>query len=580
MGNRMALRLLLFAGLWALGLNLGLLAQTPTLIIEGGTLVDGTGGPPQNDAVIVIESNKIAAVTQKGRFSFPPGVRVISATGKYILPGLIDLHVHWWDWMPELFLAHGVTSVVDLSSGDWQLEQKKLLASGQLRGPRMFNAPLTLWGRLLWDTSAAEPIASAEMARNAVRKVGAGRSTYALTKAYTELTPDQLQAIVEQSHQAGRHVIAHLGSLDARQAAELGVDALTHASGVAVATIADPSKAEELRSFARLGIAVDYPLYLIYHAYMDPAKRDALIDLMVQKNVRIEPDLINTARWAAPGLQTWRSEDRRFHENPNLRYIPQNHWDRFLYDAPLQQLTDAERKLLQQGYANLQAFLRKFVAQGGTVLAGTDAASFVLPGISLHREMQLLVDAGLTPLQAIQAATKNNAEFLQESSLGTLEPGKRADLLILRQDPLADIRNTQSIDLVIQDGKEVDMSYHADFTNPLPRPPRETRFPHPKPFVRSLFPFHSNQPNRELTLTLDGGNFVDESIVEFNGVAVPTSPVKSSMVRETIFKPNYLQLTATVPAHLLPQHGSYTVVVKNPPPEGGVSTPLTFSVAQ
>lgn len=552
------------------------------LVIEGGTLIDGTGKPPLKDSVIVIEGRQIAAVGQRGAVTVPPGARIVPASGKFILPGLIDLHVHWQDWMPELFLAHGVTSVVDLSSGDWQLAQKELLTTGRLRGPRMFNAPLTMGGRLLWDTPPNLPIESLEMAHRVVREA-AGKKEFSLTKAYTELTPDQLQAIVEESHKAGRHVIAHLGSLDARQAAESGVDALAHASGVALATITNPAKAEELRTFARLGIAVDYPLYLMYHAFMDPAKTDGLIALLVQKKVRMEPDLVNTSRWAAGAagrLKTWIAEDMQLLQDPNLSYIPQNHRDRMFYSKPLEELNAQQREQLRRGYENLQTFLRRFLRAGGTVLAGTDTASFVLPGISLHRELELLVDAGLTPMQAIQAATMNNAEFLQDSGLGTIEPGKLADLIVVREDPLADIRNTRTVDVVIKDGQVVDNRYHADFTNPFPRPPREVRFPHPKPSIRAIFPFQSKEPGKEVTVTVEGSNFVDESVVEFDGVAVPTTPVKSSLVRETIPKPNYTQLTATVPARLVNRIGTYTVIVKNPPPEGGTSNVLNFFVAR
>lgn len=578
----------LLAILIFLAFTLCLMAQNPTLIIEGGTLIDGTGKAPRKDAVIVIEGNKIAAVTEKSQFHAPPGARVISATGKYIIPGLIDMHVHWWDWMPELFIANGVTSAVDLSSGEWQLDQKQLLASGRMRGPRMFNATPGLAGRLLWDYSAigsplnASPwpweLESADAARKLIRDAGTGRSVYALTKTYTELTPDQLRAIVDESHKVGRNVISHLGSLDARQAAEAGTDAIAHSSGVAAATI-DPVKSDELRSFSRLGISVDYPLYLIYHAYMDPVKVDSLVDLLVQKKVRIEADLINTARWGSPRLQTWQAEDRKFHEDPNLRYIAKNHWDRFLYDDELKKLSNRDRELLHKGYENVQSFLRKFVAKGGVMLAGTDTASFVLPGIGLHRELQLLVDAGLTPMQVIQAATRNNAAFLQENDLGTVEPGKLADLVILRQDPLAEIRNTQTIDAVIKDGKEMDIRYHADFTNPSPRAARDLRFPHPKPLLRSLSPFHAREPNKEVSLLIEGSNFLEGSVVEFNGVAISTTPVKSSMVPETSFKPNYLQLTATIPARLLPRTGTYPVVVTNPTPEGGSSNVLNFWVA-
>ena len=553
-------------------------AQTAGLVIEGGTLIDGAGNAPQSNAVIVIQGNKIVSVGEKGKLSYPPGARLIEVSGKFILPGLIDMHVHWADWMPELFLAHGITSAVDLASTDWTLEQRDALMDGRLAGPRLFASLGPFAGRLLWDRALRE-VETAQMARRLVREAGAGRAKYALTKVYTELTPDQLQAVVEESHRAGRNVIAHLGSLDARQAAEAGVDALAHASGVALATIPDPIKAEQLRCCVKIGISIEFPQFLMYHAFMDPGNADDLIALLVRKNVRLEPDLINTCRWAAPHRQTWLADDARLLDDPDLRYIPASSRDRMLFNKPLEDLNGEERAQLRRGYDNLQSFIRKFVEAGGIVLAGSDTAAFVVPGISLHRELELLVDVGLSPMQAIQAATRNNAEFLQEEQLGTIQPGKLADLIVITKDPLADIRNTNSVEMVLKDGIVMDTRFHADFVNPTPRP-RIAGYPNPKPSIRTLYPMTTQKRNEDLELTIEGSNLIKDSVVEFDGVAVRSAPVKSTLLRETQFYPVYTQLIANVPGRLLHGNGTYKVVVRNPRPEGGISNLLYFFVAE
>lgn len=554
------------------------LAQNPPLVIEGGTLIDGRGGPPRENTVIVVEKNKITAIGDKGKVTYPPGSQIIPASGKFVLPGLIDTHVHWEGWMPELFLAHGVTSVVDLSSVDWHLAQKAALATGRISGPRLFAATAALTGRLFWDVSRTEPLEDPQKARKLIQAAGAGRANYALAKAYTELTADQLQALAEETHKAGRRVIAHLGSLDARQAAELGVDALAHSSGVALATIPDPVKVQELRTFERLGVAVDYPLYLMYHAYMDPAKVDELISFLIQKKVRIEPDLINTSRWASKLWPEFLAEDTRLVQDPKLKYVPEPNRERFLFDAS-KRLTANERQQMLRGYENLQTFLRKFVKAGGTVLAATDTASFVPPGLALHQELELLVEAGLTPMQAIQAATKNTAEFLQESEMGSIEPGNLADLIVLGKSPLADIHNTRTVEVVIKDGKVMDTQYHADFVNPIPRVFRPGSFVNPIPTVRAVYPMESGQPNKDLQLVVAGINFAEGAVVEFDDEALPTTPNKSTMIRETAFYPIYGELIATVPGRLLNRIGTYKVLVRNPKPEGGASNPLHFFVA-
>src|SRR3990172_3410688 len=147
------------------GFIAGALAQQPTLVIQGGTLIDGTGKAPVPDAVIVIEKNKIVAVGKRGSVPSPRGARVIEAAGKFILPGLINMHVHWRDWMPELFLAHGVTTAVDLSSTEWTLAQKQLLADGRIMGPRLFTTTGAIGGRLLWDSPPYGPVESVAVAR-------------------------------------------------------------------------------------------------------------------------------------------------------------------------------------------------------------------------------------------------------------------------------------------------------------------------------------------------------------------------------------------------------------------------------
>ncbi len=186
----------------------------------------------------------------------------------------------------------------------------------------------------------------------------------------------------------------------------------------------------------------------------------------------------------------------------------------------------------------------------------------------------------MSTMQAIQSATKNNFEFLQEPDLGTLEPGKLADLFIVRENPLADIRNTRTIDTVIKNGQILDTSYHAEFVNPLPRDFAVGGFINPTPHLRVLYPMSSNQLNSDLKLVIEGTNLVDESVVEFDGVELKPTPVASTMLRETLFNPVYTQLEVTVPGRVLKRVGSYRVVVKNPRPQGGVSNAVTFFVAQ
>jgi imidazolonepropionase-like amidohydrolase len=553
-------------------------AQERPTVILGGTLIDGNGKEPIPDAVIVIEGDTISRIFPAGTAEYPKNAKVINAKGKFILPGFIDMHVHYDWWMPELFLAHGVTTAVDLASYEWVYAQRDGVAKGKIPGPRIVASSFALDGRLFWNVPFA-PLNGVESAREVTRSfIAQGAS---LIKTYTEISPEELEVVVQEAHQAKLPVMSHLGSIDAAQAARLGVDGLAHASGVALATIADPDRVKELRAFETIGISVDYPRYLLYHAFMDAKKTEELLHLLIQEEVALEPDLVNTsARWAAKRRTEFKQEDRTFLSQPQLRYIPENIRHRMLHDEPAEDLSATEREQLQQGYLNLQSFLRSFVAAGGKLLAGSDTASFVLPGISLHRELELFVEAGLSPMQAIMAATKNNAEFIrQQATLGTLEAGKLADLMIVRRDPLQDIRNTQAIDLVMKGGKVLDTRYHANFRNPIPSPPPPWGYiANPQPTIKMLSPMMGTE-GTDITLVIEGENFLANSQVEFNKQKVASIPVHESQVPGTAYFPYYRQLQVTVPARLVTSAGRFPVTVANPQPEGGVSN-LSYFIVQ
>ena len=120
-------------------------------VLMGGTVIDGTGRPPIANAVVLIKGSKVESITRAGEISVPEEAHVIDVSGQYVLPGLIDMHVHYADWMPELFLAHGVTSVVDLAGYDWVYVQKEGIAKGNISGPRLFASSPILDGRLFWN---------------------------------------------------------------------------------------------------------------------------------------------------------------------------------------------------------------------------------------------------------------------------------------------------------------------------------------------------------------------------------------------------------------------------------------------
>jgi hypothetical protein len=212
------------------------------------------------------------------------------------------------------------------------------------------------------------------------------------------------------------------------------------------------------------------------------------------------------------------------------------------------------------------------VQAGGKVVTGPDSAGTSgpsnIPGLAMHIEMEALVDAGLTPMQAILASTKWSAELLhKDQELGTVEPGKLADLILIEGDPLADIRNTRNIRAVILDGKVVDTTINPNFRSPLPRPvvagdPLE----YMGPAVTAIAPKIARQGDAAVAIELTGEKFTSQSFVRFDTTDLPTRFVSPT------------RLSATVSADLLRSVGSYAVTVVNPGSGGGTSNVAYFVV--
>ena len=262
------------------------------------------------------------------------------------------------------------------------------------------------------------------------------------------------------------------------------------------------------------------------------------------------------------------TEDTALFNNPLLQYVPlderlvtlgQYHW------ADQRTSTDHERFL--KGYRNVQEFLRRFVKAGGKIYSGTDSAAANTPGLALHHEMQLYVDAGLTPMEALLTSTKWGAEILRlDKQLGTIEPNKLADLVILRANPLDDIRNTKAIDQVIRDGEIVDTSYHGDYRFPFPLfGPESKHLYNPPPRLADVQPPVAVQA-KGARLRVLGSGFVPSSVVVFRGRPIETKWVSST------------ELSAELTPEETAEPGNFLIQVVSPKPGGGASGGLGFIV--
>jgi imidazolonepropionase-like amidohydrolase len=552
----------------------------PPLVIQGGRLIDGNGGKPADRATVVIEKNRIQQVVSGTAVDVPKEAVVINAEGKTVLPGLIDNHVHYRDLLGELFIAHGVTSVRDLGNAlDWILLQRDAVAMGKIRGPRIFCAGGGFYARAtsVIHTVPADPA----HARSLTKQVIAQGVDY--LKVHMGVSLDIIRAIAEEGRAAGFKLCGHLDS-SILPYAEAGVDGVEHATGCAEATIRSEQGKKQLAS-VKLWLAK----FLAPWALAERNYFPEVTERLAHWGTFIEPT--NVLWGASLGKRSeWEREDYELLKNPGLSYLPQDQrllWlDHFYlaygaraHQEPAEDVVIGNRysiygiypgDQLREGHQRLAEFLCRFVKAGGHVVTGTDAPA-VTPGISMHREMEFLVDMGLTPMQAIMAATKIGAEYLgAEKDLGTIEQGKLADLIIVDGDPLKNIRDTRNIVRVIKDGELVDLSYHVNFSNPIPRPHSQEFYGYPVPALDTINPKVGDEYDDDTTIVMKGKNFFPVSVVYFG-----SAPIPSTFVSQT-------ELQATIPAHLL-RVGTIRVSVVNPKPHeftdrGATSNTLPFMV--
>ena len=531
--------------------------QNQPLVIDGGTLIDGTGGAPLQDAVIVVEGNRIRAVGKKGSVAIPAQAKVIRGDGMTILPGLIDSHIHELDFFPPLFPHFGVTTVYDTANPtEWSLAQREAFKSGKIKGPRMFITGVVLDGPVRPGAADRRSdylvnLNTPEEARAKVRELI--RSGVDLIKVYQYLQLDQLKAIMDEVHKAGLEAAGH--SHDARDDIAAGLKFIEHSTPIAHATLGDPAKVR----------AMDEGRLHLPEAEMDEKLFDPLIQELIQSGVYYNPTI--TREWinVLPKRQGWYDEAGKLLRSQEYAFIPaerREYWLGMVDGTQRGPAEDLERE--RQGFEKVKEFTRRFAQAGGKVLAGTDAGPSSqpsnMPGLALHVEMEQLVDTGLTPMQAILSATKWAAEFAhKENDLGTVEPGKLADIILIEGNPLADIRATRNVRTVIMDGKVADTKLDPSWRNPIPRPTAEYSRDYRGPEVSGIAPEAVRAGAGKVEIEITGRKFQRTSVIRFDMTNLPTKFVNAN------------KLTATVDAGLLRNAGTFAVTVTTPGSGGGTS---------
>jgi imidazolonepropionase-like amidohydrolase len=408
--------------------------------LVGATLIDGTGGPARPDAVVVLRGGKVEAITSRAGFSLPKHTIEIDVKGKWIIPGLIDAHAHVAPWALTRYLAWGVTTVRDVHGArDTILALRQRANLGGITSPRVYSAGAMIDGR---PSTYADAIGvdDAADARKAVDQLSVAGVDY--IKVYTRIDPPVLKAIIDEANTFGLRVTGHLGLTDAVTAAKLGIRGDEHMTGVPEAAAADPSS---LFSAHYRGFWPGWTGFERAWASTDSSDLARVARELAAHKVFVIPTLILHETFS-------RLDDPGVLQQPELKDVPAAEQARWNVPGMIERAgwTALDLVEFRKSRPKQDLFLREFLRAGGTIAAGTDASNQLLvPGFSEHREMELLVAAGLPPATALLAATRNGALLLGVDSIGRLAPGKAADLVVLGADPLADIRNTRKVERVM-----------------------------------------------------------------------------------------------------------------------------------
>jgi len=433
-------------------------------VLQGGTLVNGTGSAPLPNSVIVLEGARIVRVGQIGDFRYPDGARVQDLSGRFVIPGLIDMHAH----VPvgaeretlTMLLAFGVTTIRSPGSLPGQgLELRERVAAAEMVGPRMFVA-----GRVLTPIKEfPEDVAvssAADIRAEVNRQADAGVD---YIKLYRALAPEQVKAAIDATHERGLKAIGHLGRTGWTEAARAGIDGLLHSGHNGPSWELVPADVrDEVRLIAYAGVgsrSVSYgEAYALFARYvdMDGPTFDTLVAALLDNDVTVDPTLVlEESFYFGDDLGVLARQQ------PNIapRAIL-NHWgDGWQERNPVLDWNPARDLTAGKVIFPLALeMIRRFHQRGVRIVSGTDVGMpWINPGVSLHRELELLVEAGIAPLDVVTIATRNGAEDLGAlSELGTVEPGKVADLVVLRSNPLESISNTRSIEAVYHAGTRYD----------------------------------------------------------------------------------------------------------------------------
>lgn len=389
-------------------------SESSLIAIVGATLIDGRGGPPISDSVVVVKGEQIIAVGDRAALVIPPGAEIVDAKGLTLLPGLIDSHFHidGDDRLPALYLSHGVTSLRD--PGQW-IEAYDAARKAAAAVPRLF-----LCGPHLDSPPPAYPadsyiVRDADETRLAVNRFADDGAS--AIKVYFRLPLALIKVAIDTAHSRGIPVIGHLEIVDARDAITAGIDGIEHATSFGTALLPLREAEKYRQAILADNNARREGRYQVWNAIdLSSAQSKSLFKLIADRRVIVSPTLAVFERQAGDKDTT---------------------------------------QVHVHAFKQMEAFVGLAKKAGARVVVGSHSdVPHAKRGWAYQRELELLVESGLTPMEAIVAGTLENARYFRiENRLGSVEPGKLADLVLVEGDPLKDIANMRRIKRVMLNGR-------------------------------------------------------------------------------------------------------------------------------
>jgi imidazolonepropionase-like amidohydrolase len=404
-------------------------SRASTLAVVGGTLIDGTGAAPVADAAVVIHNGRIVAAGPRSKVKIPKDANVVDAHGKTILPGLWDMHAHFEqvEWGP-IYLAAGVTTVRDCGNEfEFITAVRDAIAQGRGLGPRLLLAGVVDGSSTY--TIGVERVDTPEQARGWTDRYHA--AGFQQMKIYSSVKLEELKAVADEAHRLGMTVTGHIPEgLNAYQAIEAGQDQINH-----IQFIADIMKAPLPEGATRLdrykaGANID----------LESLEAKKALSFLKGHHTVVDPTIALMEFFTATTAKLPASFE------PGVNKVAPELAEQLTDVGPPTERSEIGEKVYEKELAIVGALHRA----GIPIVAGTDQT---VPGHSLHREIELYVQAGFTPMEAIQAATIVSARAMGiEKESGTVEKGKRGDVILVNGNPLDDIHNIRNVEYVITNG--------------------------------------------------------------------------------------------------------------------------------